>query len=331
MLLSFLLTMHTNLLGALFGIVLCGTSVYASPAPASTSTSAGCDKRHLTGYRPEHQQVVSNNVTRSYTMYVPTTYNDTVHLKKTWPLIVDYHGNGGTGYQQHNNSLYDKYTNDYLIAYPYGWKEHWQGPNYSISGIDDLQFTTDLLEHLRGEYCIDDERIYASGKSNGGGFVDTLACSPNGNEFAAFAMASAALYTDLNQSSCNYTRAILESHGTNDTTIPYAPTKDGSGGPLPQVAEWVRWWAARDEFDPNQPKVISQPGYNITIYPFEGNKEVVKHYKIFDLNHCWPSSTGDNYDYTKVNSTCDKYSLDFTPKVLEFFSSWTLNTAPGTG
>ena len=184
---------------------------------------------------------------------------------------------------------------------------------------------------MRGEYCVDDERIYASGKSNGGGFVDTLACSPNGNEFAAFAMASAALYTDLNQSSCPYKRAILEAHGTNDTVIPYTPKKDGSGGPLPQIAQWVRWWAARDGFDPDKPRVTPQQGYNITRYPFNGDQEVVKHYKVFDLNHCWPSSIGNNYDYTKVNSICDKYSLDFTPKVLEFFSKWTLSTAPSAG
>ena len=93
-------------------------------------SASACYKPVATGYSYKHADwhiVVSNNISRNYSMYVPTTYNDEGNQNKVWPLIVDYHGNGGTGNQQHDNSLYDQYTNDYLIAYPNGWKEHWQG------------------------------------------------------------------------------------------------------------------------------------------------------------------------------------------------------------
>ncbi|KAK5076195.1 hypothetical protein LTR64_006327 [Lithohypha guttulata] len=288
--------------------------------------AAGCGKQHSSGYNSnlEEHRLVSKDVLRNYTIYVPTSYNN--DPRKQWPLIIDYHGNGGNGSQQHDNSRYDKYTDDYLLVYPNGYEEHWQGPSYAVPGIDDLQFTTDLLAHLRTEYCIDDERIYASGKSNGGGFVDTLACSDNGNEFAAFSMAAAALYTDLSVDGCPYKRAILESHGAADNTIPYSPTKNGSGGALPQVADWVRWWAQRNGCDPTQAEVVEKPGYNHTSYSCQGANDV-EHYKIFDLDHCWPSSSGDNHDYE--NPRCDDYSLDFTPVVLEFYSRWTLSSAPG--
>jgi poly(3-hydroxybutyrate) depolymerase len=110
-----------------------------------------------------------------------------------------------------------------------------------VDGVDDLQFTTYLVAHLQEEYCIDSNRLYASGKSNGAGFVDTLACSDHGDQFAAFAVAAAALYTDSGKDSCTKKRAILESHGLEDGTIPYHPNGEpGAGGPLPDIGEWVQ-------------------------------------------------------------------------------------------
>lgn len=117
--------------------------------------------------------------------------------------------------------------------------------SYATKGVDDVQFVADLLEYLKTNYCIDTDRIYASGKSNGAGFVDTLACSDTGDQFAAFAMAAAALYTDTTKESCSKKRAILESHGDSDNTIPYAGG-EGSGGPIPNVGKWVRFWGERN-------------------------------------------------------------------------------------
>lgn len=132
----------------------------------------------------------------------------------------------------------------YVIVYPQGVEgtsgAAWQGPSYANPDVDDVQFVADLLEHMKSNYCIDTDRVYASGKSNGGGFVDTLACSDTGDQFAAFAMAAAALYTDTSKESCSKKRAILESHGDADNTIPYAGGT-GSGGQLPDVGKWVRF------------------------------------------------------------------------------------------
>jgi len=46
-----------------------------------------------------------------------------------------------------------------------------------------------MLAYFKTNFCIDTSRIYATGKSNGGGFVgNVLACDPAlSKEFAAFA------------------------------------------------------------------------------------------------------------------------------------------------
>lgn len=46
-----------------------------------------------------------------------------------------------------------------------------------------------MIDHLEGKFCIDKNRVYASGKSNGGGFsARVLACDSRASKkIAAFA------------------------------------------------------------------------------------------------------------------------------------------------
>ncbi|KAJ7056912.1 hypothetical protein C8F01DRAFT_338131 [Mycena amicta] len=79
----------------------------------------------------------------------------------------------------------------------------WQGAPYSPPGVDDVAFTQELLSHLSDNLCLDSNRFYASGKSNGGGFTNLLACTPQtANLFAAFASVSPALYAGANPIDC---------------------------------------------------------------------------------------------------------------------------------
>ncbi|KJX97236.1 hypothetical protein TI39_contig520g00001, partial [Zymoseptoria brevis] len=289
-------------------------------------------KSHRPGFSSNHK-LESGGRTRLYAVNVPDNYNDCDQAE--WPLIIDYHGNRGNPKQQWNNSLYYKYPQgqEYLVVYPQGVNGSWQGPTYAVAGVDDLQFTTDLVARLQEEYCIDTDRLYASGKSNGGGFVDTLACFDHGDQFAAFAMAAAALYTDTSKSSCTKKRAILESHGVADATIPYHPNgKPGAGGPLPDIVQWVSWWAHRTCGDLDSESARSPSGYNTTMYSCNGLKDVVQHYQVFDLGHCWPNSRSDNYDASsaldQTKRKCLDRSLDFTPVVLDFFSRWNSENKP---
>lgn len=51
-----------------------------------------------------------------------------------------------------------------------------------------------MIYYLQENYCIDNNRLYATGFDIGGGFIDDIACSKDtGDYFAAFAMVSPAL------------------------------------------------------------------------------------------------------------------------------------------
>lgn len=78
--------------------------------------------------------------------------------------------------------------------------------------------------------------------SNGGGFVGTLACSPVGGEFAAFAPASGSFYTDNSgvNDGCTPARSplpILEIHGGADGSVHYDGGV-GEGGIEPSIPTW---------------------------------------------------------------------------------------------
>ncbi|XP_055343105.1 uncharacterized protein LOC129591467 [Paramacrobiotus metropolitanus] len=292
---------------------------------ASADQPSGCGNPHPVGFNDDRtiNHVVSGGLDRYYAIYVPLNYNADTNQRR--PLIFDFHGSGGSPQKQYENSMY--YDNpkgsEYIAVYPTGIKKHWQGPSYADPTVNDLQFVTDLLAHIEANYCIDPNRIYASGKSNGGGFVDTLACSDHGDRFAAFAMAAAALYTDNELNGCPKRRAILEAHGEQDTTILYHGSDAASGGSVPDIPTWVRWWAERNGCDPAVDGSVSEDlgGYDVTSYSCGGMVNIVQHYKVHELGHCWPSSNGKNSDSER--DVCADRSLDFTAAVVEFFEKWT--------
>ncbi|KFY06354.1 hypothetical protein V492_08068, partial [Pseudogymnoascus sp. VKM F-4246] len=201
----------------------------------------------------------------------------------------------------------------------------WQGPSYATPGLSDKKFTTELIDHLRTAFCIDDSRIYAAGKSNGGGFTGTLACSPDhGKNFAAIAACSGAFYTDVVEdpdNSCHPSRSpfpILEFHGSKDGTIPYIPTEDGSGGPLPKIPDWLNTWAVRNGCAADYKPVVSEfmdPKVHKSLYTCNG-VDVVTGYYIDDMDHSWPSKTHN----TDQDSHGDAPApIDASPLILDFF------------
>lgn len=111
---------------------------------------------------------------------------------------------------------------------------------------------------LEGQYCIDTNRIFATGKSQGGGLVNQLACDATlSRRIAAFSPVAGSFYQTDFGAVCDPYRVpiacspgrtnlpMLEIHGLADDTIAYY------GGPrrgacLPAVPYYCSFWADQD-------------------------------------------------------------------------------------
>jgi polyhydroxybutyrate depolymerase len=182
--------------------------------------------------------------------------------RKPVSLVLMLHGYGSDALQ--TNVLFGlQYIADdenILLVVPEGTvdstgKHFWAAGNvccdFDHSGVDDVKYLTDLVKEVKQYYAVDPKRVFAVGVSNGGFMALGLACE------AADVFAGVVSYAGagpLDASTCKPTEpvAVLQIHGTADTTVPYgggtlaASVRPGVTVSLPSVAQTVGDWAKRD-------------------------------------------------------------------------------------
>ena len=105
-----------------------------------------------------------------------------------------------------------------------------------VTIADDVQFANDLLDKLQKELCIDPERIFAAGFSNGGAMAQRLACaSPE----RIAAIATIAACTPI----AGRTVPWVAFHGIDDPRVPFDGGPVAGGGTLQPVRRVVSDWA----------------------------------------------------------------------------------------
>lgn len=314
---------HIALLQAVFAAAVqsAATSGCRKSLPASIERGGAHNTNSLTF-------VTSNGSVREYGLHVPTSYDDNTPT----PIAFSFHGRLETWQQQEDVSGMSNETMNpnYLVVYPQGINEQWQGDPDAV-GYDDVGFTLELLANLSSTYCLDTNKIYATGKSNGGGFAaNTLACHPKASTiFAAYGGMSGAYYQGDSGDgckaatvsiACNPGRSpipIFTTHGDSDDTIPY------NGGSrrnrcLPTLPHFMTEWSERNGFGSSNTstslyrKSVLRYDYGDKTYP-----GIHTHYRVHDLGHVWPSLDNGS-------------PFDATPLLLDFWNKWTLDAVNTT-
>jgi poly(3-hydroxybutyrate) depolymerase len=318
-------------------LLLLFASSLASSAPTSTS---GCGKPLPTSpvylkpntnatFSLHNSKSTSPASDRQYHIYIPQNYN----INTPSPLIFSFHGRSKDMLEQERVSQLSNYAvnADAVVVYPNGYeykpgKHEWSGDPDTPSNINDTVFVSELLDHMQDRYCIDPSRVFATGKSNGGGLTNALACNPSMSQrIAAFAPVSPAMYPKF-QKPCQPGRTpipILEFHGGSDDVIHYFGGEDGSNrGTTVAIPTYLLHWAHRDGcVDPVVNKTVelrNGDGYNYanqTMWDCGGQEGIVTHYFESYLGHVWPTVENAGYSATKV--------------ILEFFKSHPLPKVNG--
>lgn len=301
------------------------------------STSPGCGqplpdflKRGWNGSSNRLSFKTHSGKTRTYLMHVPPTYSSSTPIG----LVLSFHGKGRTAaYQEKLSKFSQPGINPQMLAlYPEGLGKKWQGDPEASS--DDVAFTLELLDTLERIFCLDRHRIFAAGKSNGGGFaLNVLACHPIASQrIAAFGGVAGAYYQgdagkgcegrDVVMQSCKPGRKpvpVLEAHGTDDGVIGY------DGGPrrgkcLPSVPRFMRAWGRRNGVG-NANVTTGLFGNEVWRNEFgEGDlRGIGTHYRVKGKGHVW-------FD---TNGTEDRGVFDVSAVIMEFFGRWSLDRTPG--
>jgi len=145
------------------------------------------------------------------------------------PVVFVFHGHGGNSRNAQKTFQIEKHWPEAIAVYmqgiptpgrltdPEGKKNGWQA-EVGNHHDRDLKFFDAVLSRLRSEFPVDNERIYSTGHSNGGGFTYLL-WETRGKEFAAFAPSAAAAGR---RNRISIPKPILHLAGRNDHLVKYA-------------------------------------------------------------------------------------------------------------
>jgi len=252
----------------------------------------------------EPQSVAYDGLERTYSLYVPSTYDET----RPVPLVVALHGGGGTGQKMIEltvdlNDLADEAG--FIVVYPDGVEKHWndgreiQTRRASADDIDDVGFVAALIEDLSESYAIDPSRVYALGISNGGMMSYRLACELP-ETFAAIAAVTASMSEEL-AASCNPSQptSVLVMNGDKDPLVPWDGGTIRFGrrefGEVISTADTVAFWAVKNDCSPAptitwEVDVEPQDGTRVRteVYGQCSDRTGVALYAVEGGGHTWP-------------------------------------------
>lgn len=204
------------------------------------------------------------------------------------PLVLALHGFGGSGAQMERYSGFSRVADRYgfLVAYPSSEGLSWNSTG-SAELPDDVQFIGKLITYLGQTTCMDPDRVFATGVSNGGGMVALAGC-----ELSAQIAAVAPLAGGYDgQPACRPARplSVLEIHGTADPVAPYFGRRGRrTANGLPP---YVNGWVQRDGCAPSP--TVRRLAPRTTSYRWRGcaSGVSVEHIRIRGGRHQWPGAT----------------------------------------
>ena len=229
------------------------------------------------------QQLESQGRQRSYRLFVPQSYDGRTQL----PLVLDLHGSGGTAAGQAGTSRFEALAarEGFAVATLQAAAEgnRWNVP-LTDGRPDDVQYVSDVIDHVAARVCTDLTRVYATGFSGGARMSSLLACKLNTRVAAIAPMAG------LRWPGPCEGRAIpvLTFHGLADPQNTYDGHVEGRGGEwLESVPEALAGWGKHNGCEGEA--VLDDPPGPLSTMRYEGcaDGSEVRIIRIDGLGHAW--------------------------------------------
>ncbi|KAB8139701.1 prolyl oligopeptidase family serine peptidase [Chloroflexia bacterium SDU3-3] len=188
----------------------------ATPGTPDTRPSAGCGQTRT--LQNGTHTIQSGGVNRSYILNVPSNYDN----RHPYRLVVGYHWLNGTATdvatgQTVQRDVWAYYgllrlsNNSTIFIAPQGIDNGWANTNNR-----DLNFTDAFLAQVKGNLCVDESRVFATGFSYGGAMSYSVACA-RPTVFRAVAVISGGVLSGCSGGTSPV--AYLGIHGTHDSVL----------------------------------------------------------------------------------------------------------------
>jgi polyhydroxybutyrate depolymerase len=267
-----------------------------------------------------YDTMMHDGLDRNFILYVPASYAPGTPA----PMVFNLHGYTSNADQQ---MIYGDFrsvadTAGFILVHPNGtvdgngathWNSGWG------TGVNDVGFTSALIDSVAADYNIDFGRVYSTGMSNGGFMSYHLACELSERIAAIASVTGTMTANSPNTCSASHPTPVMEIHGTSDSTVPYNGNTTMTAIPLVMM-HWVNF----NNCSPDPvvtPVPDTNPGDGCTadhlLYP-EGNNGVeVEHYRINDGGHTWP---GAIFPIGVTN-----YDFNASEKIWQFFAQYNID------
>jgi len=235
-------------------------------------------------------EVLTGGGKRSYLLHLPKT----IPGNRPMPLVICLHGFAEWPAHlmrlSHWNQLADEFG--FLVVYPSGsgFPFRWRcGGRFGKpeEQSQDVQFISDLIDQLKKEYKIDEDRIYANGLSNGGGMSFVLA-STLSERIAAIGGVSGAYVLPWTEYKSKRPVPAIIFHGTADPIVPFHPKPSGRFSFLPDIPQWVESLAAHNGCQTNPVPLPESGSVSGVWYQAGTNHADVVFYTVAGGGHTWP-------------------------------------------
>jgi polyhydroxybutyrate depolymerase len=170
---------------------------------------------------------------RTADVHVPASYDPTTPTA----VVLDFHGLGGTAAQEAalTGANAEADAQGFVSVHPQSatnpgsWNAGSCCGTASLDNIDDMSYVTALLDQLDAQLCVDDNRVFSMGMSNGAYMSHRLGCEL-ADRIAAIGPVAGAIAV----ATCTPSRPVpvFEVHGNADPIVPYAYGQQS-------VADWV--------------------------------------------------------------------------------------------
>lgn len=261
--------------------------------------------------RDVSRRISVGSTLRQYVVHVPTGYDGSEPL----PVVYLFHGLGSSAIEVSAYASFPTAADDhgFILVTPQasGTPSTWDVMAPPSQAGSDAAFWLELADSFGDEWCIDQDRQYAAGMSNGSAVTFAMACSGE-FPFQAYGGVAATFYDEAACGDAPPT-SFIYFHGTGDEVVPF----DGGETPLfpvRSVDAVMADWAEHDgcATRPRTTEVASD--VELERWRDCDDSARLETYVIADGGHTWP---GADLEVPVLGKTTS--SIDATDLMVEFF------------